>query len=179
MRAATGVEQWFRRSSGPGWALPGDAGHFKDPVTAQGIRDALRHGRLLGEAAALVLHDAAALDAALAAWERGREEDCLDVYQWTDRLARGEAMTPLEVELYRLAARDQRIVGGWLDVFSRTRPPSGFLSPALAARLLAGALLRADRGAGGRRRVLASVRAEAAIALADRRERRAVSRDPS
>ena len=46
---------YFRRSPGPGWALPGDAGHFKDPVTAQGIRDALRFGRLLGEAAAPVL----------------------------------------------------------------------------------------------------------------------------
>ena len=43
-----------------GWALAGDAGHFKDPVTAQGIRDALRYGRLLGEAAAPVLDDPAA-----------------------------------------------------------------------------------------------------------------------
>jgi flavin-dependent dehydrogenase len=169
VRAATGIESWFRRSSGPGWALAGDAGHFKDPVTAQGIRDALRYGRLLGEDAAPLLRRPAALDAAVAAWERGRERDCLDVYQWTDRLARGEAMTPLEVELYRQAARDPRLVGQWLDVFSRITPPMGFLTPTRAARLVAGALAHdpADR-----RTVLASIRAEARIALADLRERR-------
>jgi 2-polyprenyl-6-methoxyphenol hydroxylase-like FAD-dependent oxidoreductase len=171
VRAATGIESWFRRSGGPGWALAGDAGHFKDPVTAQGIRDALRYGRLLGEAAAPVVHDAAALDAAVAAWGRERERDCLDVYQWTDRLARGDAMTPLEAELYRRAARDPRLVTAWLDVFSRVRAPSGFLSPALAARLVAGALARGDR-----RRTLAAVRDEARIALADLRERRAETR---
>lgn len=172
VRAATGIESWFRRSSGPGWALAGDAGHFKDPVTAQGIRDALRYGRMLGEAAAPVVHDAAALDAAVAAWERRRERDCLEVYQWTDRLARGEAMTPLEVELYRQASRDPQLVGAWLDVFCRTRRPMVFLTPARTVSLVGGALVR---GAGDRRRVLADVRDEAKIALTDLRERRALA----
>ncbi len=31
----------LRQSHGPGWALVGDAGYFKDPVTAHGISDAL------------------------------------------------------------------------------------------------------------------------------------------
>ena len=48
VRHTNSTASYFRRSQGPGWALPGDAGHFKDPVTAQGIRDALRFGRLLG-----------------------------------------------------------------------------------------------------------------------------------
>ncbi len=172
VRAATGVESFFRRSSGPGWALPGDAGHFKDPVTAQGIRDALRYGRELGEAAAPVVHDAAALDAAVTAWERRRERECIEVYQWTDRLARGDAMTPLEVELYRRAARDRRLAGEFLDVFSRVRRPTAFLSPVRAASLVAGALARGDRD---RRSVLAATRDELGTALADARERRALS----
>jgi hypothetical protein len=130
---------------------------------------------MLGEAAAPVVHDAAALDAVVVAWERGRERDCLEVYQWTDRLARGEAMTPLEVELYRQAARDPRLVGAWLDVFSRGRRPMGFLTPARAARIVSGALVR---GAGDRRGVLAAVRDEAQIALADLRERRASTSAP-
>lgn len=170
VRAATGIESWFRRSSGPGWALAGDAGHFKDPVTAQGIRDALRYGRELGEVVAPVVRDAVALDAAVAAWERRRERECIEVYQWTDRLARGDAMTPLEAELYRQASRDPRLVRAWLDVFSRTRRPGSFLSPALVARLVAGALVHG----AARRGVLAAVRAEAAIALADLRERRSL-----
>ncbi|CAA9517422.1 MAG: hypothetical protein AVDCRST_MAG85-2701, partial [uncultured Solirubrobacteraceae bacterium] len=104
VRSATDTTSYFRRSSGPGWALPGDAGHFKDPVTAQGIRDALRFGRLLGQAAAPVLDDPHALDAALLEWERTRERECLETYQWTNALGRGEPMTPLEDELYRRLA---------------------------------------------------------------------------
>ena len=33
---------FFREATGPGWALIGDAGHFKDPTPGQGIADALR-----------------------------------------------------------------------------------------------------------------------------------------
>ena len=66
VRHTNSTASYFRRSQGPGWALPGDAGHFKDPVTAQGIRDALRFGRLLGESVAPVLDDPRALDGALA-----------------------------------------------------------------------------------------------------------------
>ena len=40
VRHTTSTASFFRRACGRGWALPGDAGHFKDPVTAQGIRDA-------------------------------------------------------------------------------------------------------------------------------------------
>ena len=32
---------FFRPAAGPGWALVGDAGHFKHPATAQGISDAI------------------------------------------------------------------------------------------------------------------------------------------
>ena len=37
-----GVPNFFRVPYGPGWALVGDAGYTKDPVTAQGISDAFR-----------------------------------------------------------------------------------------------------------------------------------------
>jgi hypothetical protein len=42
---------FLRQASGPGWALVGDAGYFKDPLTAHGITDALRDAELLAEAA--------------------------------------------------------------------------------------------------------------------------------
>ena len=168
VRSATGIESYFRRSSGAGWALAGDAGHFKDPVTAQGIRDALRYGRLLGEAAAPVLDDPAALDGELRAWERRRERDCLAVYQWTNRLARGDGITPLEVEMYRAAAGDPALAGKFLDRFSRTRPPSAISDAALALRLTARGLLRRD---ADRRALLRSARKELAGGIADARER--------
>jgi len=37
----TMLRGFFRQASGPGWALVGDAGHFKHPATAQGISDAI------------------------------------------------------------------------------------------------------------------------------------------
>jgi flavin-dependent dehydrogenase len=148
IRQATDTSSYFRRSSGPGWALPGDAGHFKDPVTAQGIRDALRFGRLLGEAAAPVLGEPRSLDRALRAWERRRERECLETYQWTNQLGRAEAMTALEVELYRELDADPERTRAMLDVFSRVKRPSQALPPVFLARLAARALRR--RGADHR-----------------------------
>jgi flavin-dependent dehydrogenase len=46
-----GRRGFFRQAAGPGWALVGDAGYFKDPLTAHGITDALRDAELLAEAA--------------------------------------------------------------------------------------------------------------------------------
>ncbi|MEV6217011.1 NAD(P)/FAD-dependent oxidoreductase [Nocardia sp. NPDC051833] len=145
VRSATGIASYFRRSTGPGWALPGDSGHFKDPVTAQGIRDALRYGRLLGETVAATLDDPAALDRALHEWERRRIIDCRAIFHWTNRLARGEAMHPLEIELYRRATTDPELARITTGIFSRTRPPADLHTPALALRLVAGAL-RHQRG---------------------------------
>jgi 2-polyprenyl-6-methoxyphenol hydroxylase-like FAD-dependent oxidoreductase len=136
VRSALDTTSYFRRSSGRGWALPGDAGHFKDPVTAQGIRDALRYGRLLGEAAAGALdHGPAALDRALARWERRRERDCLDAYVWTNLLGRAEPMTAFEQELYRAAARDPDLARRVLDVFSRKRRALRAMPISLGSRL--------------------------------------------
>jgi 2-polyprenyl-6-methoxyphenol hydroxylase-like FAD-dependent oxidoreductase len=170
VRAATDLESYFRRSTGCGWALAGDAGHFKDPVTAQGIRDALHHGRALAEAAAPVLDDPRRLDAALARWERERDNDCLEIYQWTNVLAQGEPMSPLEIELYRLAQDDPALARQLLDVFSRSTRPSSLFTARRTLRLTAGALAR--RG-GDRMGTLASARRDVATAVADWRERRA------
>jgi 2-polyprenyl-6-methoxyphenol hydroxylase-like FAD-dependent oxidoreductase len=42
-----GRRGFFKQAHGPGWALVGDAGYFKDPLTAHGITDALRDAELL------------------------------------------------------------------------------------------------------------------------------------
>ena len=41
---------FFRRAAGPGWALVGDAGLFKDPSPGLGITDALRDAKALARA---------------------------------------------------------------------------------------------------------------------------------
>lgn len=44
-----GQPGYLRRSAGNGWALVGDAGYFKDPITAHGITDALRDAQILAQ----------------------------------------------------------------------------------------------------------------------------------
>lgn len=44
------VENGYREAYGPGWALVGDAFHYKDPLDGQGIYDALTESKLLAEA---------------------------------------------------------------------------------------------------------------------------------
>ena len=146
VRGAVDLPSYFRRSIGPGWALAGDAGHFKDPVTAQGIRDALRFGRRLGEIAGPALDDPSALDAALARWERERDRACLETYQWTNLLARGDAVTAFEAELYRAMARRPELGRELLDVFSRSRQPAAVLTLRRSVRFAALALARPGTG---------------------------------
>ena len=50
LRGFAGAPGYMRQSHGPGWALVGDAGYFKDPLTAHGITDALRDAELLSRA---------------------------------------------------------------------------------------------------------------------------------
>jgi flavin-dependent dehydrogenase len=165
LRSSREHPSYFRRSSGSGWALAGDAGHFKDPVTAQGIRDALRFGRLLGEAVAPVVDDPARLDRAVRAWEVQRDRECFDMYQWSNLLGRADAVSPVEAEAYRALAEDPREI---LDVFSRTREPSEVFTPRRGA-LWTGRALR--RGSGRRARVLRVALRDAGRQLAARRER--------
>jgi len=50
VRGFGGHPGFIKRSTGDGWALVGDAGYFKDPLTAHGITDALRDAELLARA---------------------------------------------------------------------------------------------------------------------------------
>ncbi|MBJ7328411.1 MAG: NAD(P)/FAD-dependent oxidoreductase [Solirubrobacteraceae bacterium] len=169
VRISTDHPAFFRRSSGPGWALPGDAGHFKDPVTAQGIRDALRYGRRLGEHAAPAIGDPVALDRALRAWEKEREDDCLEIYQWTNLLARAETMNPVEEEAYRVMSQQPGLARPMLDTFARTIRPSKAFSPAFMTKVAVRAVARPGRRPEA---VKIAVR-EAKLELAARKERRA------
>jgi flavin-dependent dehydrogenase len=66
------LPNFFRKPYGPGWALVGDAGHHKDPITALGISDAFRDA----DAVSAALDDAFAgrrpYDEAMAGGARSR-----------------------------------------------------------------------------------------------------------
>ncbi len=58
MRRFPGAPGHIRDSAGPGWALVGDAGYFKDPATAHGITDAFLDANRLAHALAINPGDA-------------------------------------------------------------------------------------------------------------------------
>jgi len=71
----------MRHSWGPGWALVGDAGCFRDPLTAHGITDALRDAELLAGAAVDGSMDA------FAEYQRARDAASTALFELSDQVA--------------------------------------------------------------------------------------------
>ncbi|MFN8617810.1 MAG: NAD(P)/FAD-dependent oxidoreductase [Dehalococcoidia bacterium] len=88
------VPNFFRKPFGPGWALVGDAGYMKDPVTGFGITDAFRDAGLLATALDLALSGRAPADEALAGYQERRDAAALPIYEMTLRMAGGEFALP-------------------------------------------------------------------------------------
>jgi flavin-dependent dehydrogenase len=82
-----GAPGHVRRSFGPGWALVGDAGYFKDPITTHGITDALRDAELLADA---VLADGPSSTAglAMAHYQDTRDRLSRDLVEVTESVCR-------------------------------------------------------------------------------------------
>ncbi len=73
-RAFPGLPGFLRAAHGPGWALVGDAGYFKDPVSAHGITDAFICAELLADALRDVVADGSDAHATLDRYERDRDD---------------------------------------------------------------------------------------------------------
>lgn len=81
LKGAPGHQGFLRRATGPGWALVGDAGYFKDPLTAHGITDALVDAEYLARAIA------EGSDAALIRYAADRDRRAAELFAVTDRIA--------------------------------------------------------------------------------------------
>ena len=76
-----GAHGFMRQAHGRGWALVGDAGYFKDPLTAHGITDAFRDAELLSRA---VLDGG---ENALASFQEERDALSTPLFEATDTIA--------------------------------------------------------------------------------------------
>ena len=72
---------FLRQPWGEGWALVGDAGCFKDPITAHGMTDALRDAELLARA---VIRGTTV---ALADYQAARDSFAVEFLELSDRIA--------------------------------------------------------------------------------------------
>ena len=115
MAPETMLRGYFRPAAGPGWALVGDAGHFKHPSTAQGIGDALEGAHQLARA---LLGEDPELDA----YESDRNARAAQAYDWSfnfarfPRRGRGEAV-------FAGLERDPEAAQDFRDVLSRLVDP--------------------------------------------------------
>jgi flavin-dependent dehydrogenase len=73
-RTFVGAPGLLRRAWGAGWALVGDAGYFKDPLSAHGITDAFIGAELLADALTDTLVHGVDADEALGEYQRLRDE---------------------------------------------------------------------------------------------------------
>ena len=107
VRGTAGLPNHLRRAAGPGWALVGDAGYHRDPVSGHGITDAFRDAELLAEH----IDD-------LGGYERRRDDAARDVFAITREMTRYPApeqfvalqrrlATALDVEADELASRNR------------------------------------------------------------------------
>jgi 2-polyprenyl-6-methoxyphenol hydroxylase-like FAD-dependent oxidoreductase len=95
---------YFRKPFGPGWALVGDAGYHKNPITGMGINDAFRDAELLAAAVADAIDGRRPWEQAMHDYQCIRDEEALPMYELTDEIAHLEPPLP---ELQRLLAAMQ------------------------------------------------------------------------
>jgi 2-polyprenyl-6-methoxyphenol hydroxylase-like FAD-dependent oxidoreductase len=78
---------FLRRAYGPGWALVGDAGYFKDPITSHGLTDALRDAELLARAIVSAVTAGTQETVALANYQATRDRLSEPLFATTDAIA--------------------------------------------------------------------------------------------
>jgi 2-polyprenyl-6-methoxyphenol hydroxylase-like FAD-dependent oxidoreductase len=95
VRSFNGRPGYLRRPWGSGWALVGDAGYWKDPISAHGLTDAFRDAELLARAiicAAAGEPEVAAFDE----YHRTRDRLSIPLFDVVDRIA-GMRWTDAEI----------------------------------------------------------------------------------
>jgi 2-polyprenyl-6-methoxyphenol hydroxylase-like FAD-dependent oxidoreductase len=111
----TMLRGFFRQATGPGWALIGDAGHFKNPSTAQGISDAI-------EQSLRVAAELTGPEESLAGYEAYRDERAREHYEWSfdfARFAKPETAAPI----FRGLTADPEAAQNLRDALSRQLRP--------------------------------------------------------
>ncbi|HMQ34261.1 MAG TPA: FAD-dependent monooxygenase, partial [Chloroflexaceae bacterium] len=133
------LDSYFRQSYGAGWALVGDAGHYIDPVTGQGINNALRSAELVAEAWARTRRRSDWLGA-MAAYQRHRDAYARPIY---DMVAMGEqfeglarAGLDLGPLFLKAIARSPELSSRYIGIFNGATPVAAFFHPLSMARLL-------------------------------------------
>ena len=124
--AGAPVSNFFRKPYGPGWALVGDAGYNKDPITAQGINDAFRDAEQVATALDQSFSGARPFDAAMGDYQRARDEHSLAMYEFTCQLATLEPPPPEMQQMLGAIQGNQKAMDGFAQMNAGTISPMEF-----------------------------------------------------
>jgi flavin-dependent dehydrogenase len=135
---------YVRKPYGPGWALVGDAGYHKHPITAFGITDAFRDAEALASGLDESFSGRRPYDDAMADYQRARDEDAMPIYEFTCDFAKIEPPPPEMQQLIGAMQGNQDAMDGFVSVMAGTLPAPEFFGAENAGRIMAQA------GAGSR-----------------------------
>jgi flavin-dependent dehydrogenase len=133
------IPNFFRRPFGPGWALVGDAGYHKDPVTGRGISDSFRDAELLAGAIDAGFSGQAAIDEALAAYEARRNQQSMPIYEMTLQQVAFEPPAPEAMAFLSAVSRSEEETSRFLGLVSGGTPFAEFMAPENVQRIIAAA----------------------------------------
>ena len=135
--AGTAVANYFRKPFGAGWALVGDAGYNKDPITAQGITDAFLDAERCTNALAEVFEAGRGFDDAMSEWHRTRDEHAMPMYEFTTTLATLEPPPPEMQQLLGAIYGNQASMDEFVSVVAATLSPVEFFDPEHIGQIMA------------------------------------------
>jgi flavin-dependent dehydrogenase len=144
VRGATRVEPflggavpgYLRTPYGPGWALVGDAGYNKDPITAQGISDAFRDAELCATAVDAAFSGRQSVADAMATYQLTRDAHVLPIYEFTSQMATMAPPPPELAELLAAVAGNPEAGDQFAGVIAGTVSPAEFFAPENIGRIL-------------------------------------------
>ena len=140
--AGATIPNFFRKPFGPGWALVGDAGYNKDPITAQGIMDAFRDAEVCATAIVDSFSGKRSFDDAMGAYQRTRDEHVLPMYEFTCQLATLEPPPPQVQQLFGAIAGNQKAMDDFVRMNAGTISPAEFFAPDNVGSMMAAAQSR-------------------------------------
>jgi 2-polyprenyl-6-methoxyphenol hydroxylase-like FAD-dependent oxidoreductase len=110
-------DNFYRQAAGDGWALIGDAGYHKDPLTGWGMTDAFLQAEMLADAITEGLSGRSDLSAALAEYGKRRDEESAVLYDYTTTVAELGELPPFFQAVLEAAGSTEkwtRTMLGWI-----------------------------------------------------------------
>jgi hypothetical protein len=128
VRGTSDLPNEIRVSSGPGWALAGDAGLVMDSITGQGMGHALRDADLLSDAIISGL-GGGGLDRAVVRYVKERDKQTKAMFDFTVRIASFPPPTPAEQTMFAAIAERPEETSRLLGAIAGSVPITSLFSP--------------------------------------------------